>query len=147
MLSEQLVRSLFEALEARRYTQALSYISDAFVNTGSLPLPLNKYQWVANLQALINAMPDLCLGVSDIRGAENRVQMTFQLRGTHTAQLKFPSPGMPCLPPTGKKVALPKQRALVTVKDGLIVALHMERLSNGGIPGVLQQITARRSAA
>jgi len=147
MSSEQLVRELFEALETRRYTQALSYISDSFVHTGSLPQPQNKYQWVANLQALMNAMPDLCLGANDICGADNRVRLTFQLNGTHTAQLKFPSPGMPCLPPTGKKVVLPRQRAIITVRDGLVVALNMERLPNGGIPGVLQQITARRPAA
>jgi hypothetical protein len=147
MSSEQLVRSLFDALEEHRYTQALSYISDSFVHTGSLPQPQNKYQWVANLQALLSAMPDLRLGVSDIRDAGHRVRITLQVWGTHTADLKFPSPQMPCLPATGRKIKLPKQRAIVTVKHGLVVALDMERLPDGGIPGVIQQITARRPAA
>jgi hypothetical protein len=144
MKAEQVVRDLFDALEKQQYARALGYISDEFVQVGAWPRPINKYQWIATLQALARAMPDLSLGARGIHGRGDTVYVTLSVSGTHSGDLQFPTPGSPLVHATDKQIALPCERAILKIKGGQVVAFRTERVLGGGIPGILQQIGKSR---
>ena len=59
------------------------------------------------------------------------------ITATHTGVLTLP--GMPAIPATGKKVALPEEVQTYTVKNGKLVALTTDERPDAGIPGMLAQ--------
>lgn len=144
MDSEKIVQNLFASLENHQFARALGYISDEFVQVGAWPQPINKYQWVATLQALARAMPDLSMGAHDIHAHGNTVYITLSVAGTHTGDLQFPTPGSPLVAPTGKHVTLPCERAILKIKGEQVVDFRTERVMDGGIPGILRQIRAAK---
>ena len=60
------------------------------------------------------------------------------ITATHTGVLSLP--GMPPIPATGKKVALPEEVQTYTVKNGKLVALSTDGRPDAGIPGMLAQL-------
>ena len=57
------------------------------------------------MQAVVTAMPDWAFNITDIQEDGDKVTLKSHITGTHTGLLELP--GMPPIPATGKKVALP----------------------------------------
>src|SRR6266566_227099 len=70
------------------------------------------------------------------------VTAAVQITGTHTRKLVVPMPGMPLIPPTGKKIALPEEHMTFTFKGDKIASLASDNVPGGGVLGVLAQIGA-----
>lgn len=140
MNAQELVQDVYSSLEERQSTHALSLLSEDFVFSGATPMPLNKHQWVGVIDALTAAMPDFSFDYKLVKVNGNDVVGTVELTGTQTAELALPMPGIPHVPPTGKKVHLPKEGVELTVRNGQITSLKVENLPTGGVPGILKQL-------
>jgi len=60
------------------------------------------------------------------------------ITATHTGVLALP--GLPPIPATGKKVALPEEVQTYTVKNGKMASLTTDGNPQAGIPGMLAQL-------
>ncbi len=55
----EIVTALMEALEAKEFDKAATYLSDDFQFTGSTPRPLNKDQFIRLSSELAEGMPNI----------------------------------------------------------------------------------------
>lgn len=67
----------------------------------------------------------------------------MRITGTHTKEMTAPIPGIKNIPATGKAVSMPEEEAYLTVKDGKIIRMELEKVPGGGLPGILKQIGAK----
>jgi hypothetical protein len=105
------VKAFSEALDARDFNKAASYLADDFVFAGPVPQPIGKQAFIA-----------------------------VQITGTHTRGLVLPMPGIPPIPATGKSVSLPEEHITFTFKGDKITSLTSDNVPGGGVAGVLAQI-------
>ncbi len=110
---------------------------DATVSGGILPGTLPAMEAFGTMKALRTAIPDLKYDVQKITVNGNQALVTARWSGTNTGPLSMP--GMPSLPPTGKKVSV-MDAYRVTVKGDKISHLEVESPVDGGIPGALAQL-------
>lgn len=140
MSATDTVKTFIAALEANDFGKAASYLSDDFVFSGVTPQPVGKNEFLGMQQSVQTAFPDWSFGLGDLSEAGDTVKMTLQISGTQTGQLDLTPVGLPPVPPSGKKISLPKDRAEVTVKGDKITAFHNMASPNGGVVGMLQQL-------
>ena len=88
---------------------------------------------------LVTAMPDLSIDIDQATVTGNEATVEVQLSGTQSGPLSLPLPGMPTIPPTGKK-ALVKDAFVITVQGDKVSHMHVESPIDGGIPAVLAQL-------
>jgi predicted ester cyclase len=137
-----LVQAAFAATEAGDMAKAGSYMTDDFAFSGPMPQPLGKAEFLALQGALVAALPDWKFNAKDFKVQGNKVTATVQITGTHTATLSPIMPGMPPIPATGKKVALPPEPFSVTLRGDKLAAFEVAQTPAGGVPGLLAQIGA-----
>ena len=142
----ELVTAFMEALEAKQFDKAGTYLSDNFQYSGSTPLPLDKDKFISYSSALATGMPNLSYHFHDIRevveslGEGNRVRATIQITGTQTNSFIIVPLGLPPIPQTNKSVLLPEEHWDYAVKGDTIAFIRVENVSGGGIGGILQQL-------
>ena len=140
MNAAELVQEVYSSLEQRDAKRALSLLADDFAFSGATPVPLDKHQWVGVVSALTAAMPDFSFDYRLTKEESGMVEGTVTLTGTQSNELVLPMPGVPRVPATGKKVALPSEKVELDTRDGQIISLKVESVPNGGVPGILQQL-------
>ncbi len=86
-----------------------------------------------------NAIPDIKFDVRQVTVNSNEATVQLQWGGTQTAPLSPPLPGMPTVPPTGKKVWV-KETYLLTVQGDKVSSMRIESPADGGIPAALAQL-------
>jgi hypothetical protein len=111
---------------------------DAMVSGGVLPKPMPAMEAFKIVGGLYAAMPDLKFDIQHVvvKGDEAIVNAVWS--GTQTAQLSL-MPGMPTVPPSGKKVSV-KDTFVIHVQNDKVTHMHVESPADGGIPGVLKQL-------
>jgi len=134
------VKAFSEALEARDFNKAASYLADDFVFAGPVPQPLSKQEFLAVQSAFEDAFQDWSFNSHEEVEQGDKVVAAVQITGTHTHALVLPMPGMPPIPATGKKVSLPVEHITFTFKGDKIASLSSDNTPGGGVPGVLTQI-------
>ena len=134
------VRAFSEALEARDFNRAASYLADDFVFTGPVPQPIGKQEFLAIQSAFEDAFQDWSFNSHDEVEQGDTVVAAVQITGTHTRDLVLPMPGMPRIPATGKRVSNPVEHITFTFKGDKIASLTSDNVPGGGVPGVLAQI-------
>lgn len=143
MSAEQTARNVFAAIEAQDFDRALSLLTDDFTFSGATPVPLDKYQWIGVHRAISASMPsDFSFGYQFVRANGNHVSATVSLTGTHTGEMIPPIPGLPTVPASGRKIALPKEKVEVTVTGDKVSNVAVETVPNGGFLGILKQMGA-----
>ncbi len=112
---------------------------DAMASGGVLPQPIPVMQALGMVNALITAMPDLSFEIEEttVNGDEATVKVRWG--GTQSGPLSLPLPGIPTLPPTGKKVSV-KDAYVVTVQGDKVSHMRVESPADGGIPAALEQL-------
>jgi hypothetical protein len=141
-----IVTAFMEALEAKEFDKAASYLSDTFQFSSSTPLPFNKDTFTSYSSALATGMPNLLYHFHDIREVEGslgegyRVRATIQITGTQTNSFIIVSLGLPPIPQTNKSVSLPEEHWGYTVKGNTIAFIRTEQVAGTGIGGILQQL-------
>jgi hypothetical protein len=83
-------------------------------------------------------MPDFTFNVSSYEEHNGTVIVKSHITATHTDVLALP--GVPPIPTTSKKFALPEEVQTYAVKNGKLVALSTDARSDAGIPGMLAQL-------
>jgi predicted ester cyclase len=134
------VKAGLAAVEAGDFKKLDGMLTDDMVFAGPVPEPVGKHEFLGVQMAMNKAMPDWKFNPSDFKENGDKVTVTFQITGTQTGELSLPMPGMKPIPPTGKKVSLPKEPATFTVKNGKLSRLEVTSVAGGGVMGVLSQL-------
>ncbi len=136
MSVEQVARdfifAMYDTEKAKAYLTA-----DAIAGGGELPQPMPAAESLNVTKALLTAFPDIKFDVEQVITKGNEATMNVQWSGTNTGP--FNMPGMPGIPPTGKKVSV-RDMFIVTVQGDKVSKLWIESPAGGGIPGALAQL-------
>jgi predicted ester cyclase len=87
----------------------------------------------------MGGLPDLKFEVRQVTVNGNQATVKVQVSGTHTGLLSLPMPGIPSIPPTGKKVTA-AEGFVVTVQGDKVSHLLVDSPADGGLPAVLAQL-------
>jgi predicted ester cyclase len=99
------------------------------------PIPVTEAMKL--MAGLTSAFPDLKFDIQQVTVNGNQVTVKAQWSGTQTGALGLP--GMPSIPPTGKKVSV-KDAYVITVQDDKISHMRVESPADGGIPAAIAQL-------
>lgn len=103
-----IVKAGLAATEAGDFKKLESMLVDDFQLAGPVPQPVGKREFVGLQMAMHTAMADWKFNAADFKENGDVVTVNLQITGTQTGALSLPMPGFPKLPPSGKKVCLPK---------------------------------------
>lgn len=138
MGNTDIVKTGLRAWEAGDAQTLAPLVADDFMLTGPVPQPLGKQDFLGLMHVLHNALPDFAFNISSFEEDGDTVVARAHITGTHTGVLAMP--GMPSLPPTGKKVSLPEEVQTYTLRDSKLQSLATDGRPDAGIPGLLAQL-------
>ena len=138
MSVEQVARDFVTMMNNQDKTKG-HITADAVVDGGVLPQPVPAMEALSIVNALATAMPDLTFDVLHVTVDGNKATVAARWGGTHSGNLSLPIPGMPTIPPTGKKVSV-KDTYVVTVRGDKVSHMTVESPADGGIPAALAQL-------
>ena len=138
MSNTDIVKTGLKAWESNDAQTLTPLVADDFVLSGPVPQPLGKQEFLGLMHVIHVALPDFAFNISSYEEEGDRVIAKSHITGTHTGVLALP--GLPPIPPTGKKVSLPEEVQTYTLKDGKLQALSTEARPDAGIPGLLSQL-------
>ena len=113
--------------------------ADAMASGGVLPQPIPVMEAMKVMAGLTTAFPDLKFDIQQVTVNGNKATVKAQWSGTQTGALSLPMPGMPSIPPTGKKVSV-KDAYVITVQGDKVSHMRVESPADGGIPAALAQL-------
>jgi hypothetical protein len=138
MSVEQVARNFVKLMGDEQ--QAKTYLTpDAMVDGGVLPKPMPAVEAFKVMQGLTMAMPDLTIDVQQVDVNGNVATVKAKWAGTQTRALNLPIPGLPAIPPSGKKVSVNDTYRL-TVQGDKVSHMSVDSPADGGIPGALMQL-------
>jgi predicted ester cyclase len=112
---------------------------DAMVRGPEMPQPIPMMEAMNMMTALTTAFPDLKFDIQQVKVNGDKATVNAKWSGTQSGTLSLPTPGMPSVPPTGKKVSV-KDTYIVTVRGDKVSHMRIESPADGGIPGALAQL-------
>ncbi len=136
MSIEQVARDFVSDMADERKTRSL-LTPDAMVSGGVLPAPVPATEALGTMKALQTAFPDLRFDIQNVTVNGNQALVMARWEGTNKGPLSIP--GLPSVPPTGKKVSV-MDAYRITVKGDKVSRMDVESPANGGIPGALAQL-------
>ena len=86
---------------------------------------------------LTAAFPDLKFDIQQVMVNGNQATVKAQWGGTQSGALSLP--GMPAIPPTGKKVSV-NDAYVITVQGDKVSHMTVESPADGGIPAAVAQL-------
>ena len=113
--------------------------ADAMASGGVLPQPIPVMEAMKVMDVLTTAFPDLKFDIQQVTVNGNQATVKAEWSGTQTGALSLPMPGMPSIPPTGKKVSV-KDAYIVTVQGDKVSHMQVDSPADGGIPAALAQL-------
>ena len=138
MTVEQVARDFIAKMSDVEGTKA-KITPDAVVSGGVLPAPMPALEAINMIGGLKAAFPDLKFEVQQVTVNGDQATVKAQWGGTNTGSLSLPMPGMPSIPPTGKKVSV-KDVYIVTVRGDKVSRMEVDSPADGGIPAALAQM-------
>jgi len=138
MSVEQVARDLITMMTDVEKTKA-RLTSDAMASGGVLPQPMPAMEAFKLIAGLKTAFPDLKFEVEQVTVNGDQATVKATWGGTQTGALDMGMPGMPAVPPTGKKVSV-KDTYIVTVQGDKVSQIQVESPADGGIPAMLAQL-------
>ena len=112
--------------------------ADAMASGGVLPQPIPVKEAMKVMNGLTTAFPDLKFDIQQVTVNGNQATVKAQWSGTQTGALSL-MPGMPSIPPTGKKVSV-KDAYVITVQGDKVSHMQVDSPADGGIPAALAQL-------
>jgi hypothetical protein len=144
MSATDIVRGFIGALESKDFDSAAEYLAERFTFASDAVRPLGKWEFIGLERALLSAFTAYTHNLTGLRQEQDGVvRANIRITGIHTGTI--PVPGRPPVVATGRAIALPEQSAEYVVEDGMIVALRLETVEDGGIDGLLRQLGVARS--
>ena len=138
MSVEQVARDFIAQMGDVEATKA-RITPDAMVSGGVLPQAMPAMEAMNVMGALMASFPDLQFDIQKVTVNGNVATVDAKWSGTNTGKLSMPMPGMPSIPPTGKKVSV-QDSYVVTVQGDKVSHMEVRSPANGGIPGALGQL-------
>ncbi len=138
MTVEQVARDLISNMTKLEKVRTM-LTPDAMSSGGVLPQAMPALEAFKMVDGLNAAFPDLKVEVQQVTVNGNQATVNVKMSGTNTGLLSLPMPGMPSLPPTGKKVSVP-DKFIVTVQGDKVSHLQVDSPADGGIPAMLGQL-------
>ncbi|HEY7123818.1 MAG TPA: nuclear transport factor 2 family protein [Ktedonobacterales bacterium] len=138
MSNLDLARKALHASETGDLATVSSMVTDDFQFLGVTPQALGKAEFLGFLQSLHTAFPDFKFNETSASESGDTATIKHKITGTHTGT--FNIPGMPAIPATGKKFALPEEASVFTFKDGKSTKYMAHPAPDGGLPGILKQL-------
>lgn len=138
MSVEQVARDLITNMTDVEATKA-RLTADAMASGGVLPQPMPAMEAFKLIAGLTTAFPDLKFEVEQVTVNGNQATVKATWGGTQTETLDMGMPGMPAIPPTGKKVSV-KDTYIVTVQGDKVSHIQVDSPADGGIPAMLAQL-------
>jgi predicted ester cyclase len=138
MSNTEFVQAGMKAWEANDADTLSPLVAEDFTMTGPTPQPLGKAEFIGFMHILLAAFPDFAFNVSHYEENGETVVALSHITGTHTGTLALP--GLPPIPATGKKVALPQEVQTYTVRNGKLQSLVTDARPDAGVPGILSQL-------
>ena len=140
MDAKETVKTLMEAVQSGDYKRARSLLSDDFMFSGPVPEPINGEQWLGMSASMKAAFPDLDYHFQ-VEGVEGEVvETSSQLSGTHSGNFDLTAMGMGVIPATGKSFSMVKDSAEGEVREGKVVAYHVQPTEGAGLIAILTQL-------
>ena len=138
MSVEQVARNLFSVMSDGKKVEAM-LTADAMASGGVLPQPMPAREAFKVTASLFSAFPDIKFDVKEVMVNGNQATVKAIVSGTQTGTLNIDMPGIPSLPPTGKKVSA-KDAYIVTVVGDKVSHFQVDSPADGGIPAMLAQL-------
>jgi predicted ester cyclase len=138
MSVEQVARDFISTMTDAKKAQGM-LTADAMASGGVLPQPMPAMEAFKMMSELNAAFSDLKFEVQGVSVSGNQATVKARVSGTHTGTLSMPIPGMPTVPPTGKKVSVP-DAYVVTVQGDKISHMKVDSPADGGVPAILMQL-------
>ena len=138
MSVEQVARDLVSNMSNDEKVKTM-VTADAMASGGVLPQPIPVMEAMKLMAGLTTAFPDLKFDIQQVTVNGNQATVKAQWSGTQTGALSLPMPGMPSIPPTGKKVSV-KDAYVITVQGDKVSHMRVESPADGGIPAALAQL-------
>lgn len=136
-----IVLECLHALEEKDYDRASQFLSNDFVFLGVTPEPIKSKDFINVHRHLFQAIPDWRFNFNVIKEDQNEVNGKVHITGTQSRDLTLPMlPNLGTVHATGKKISLPEEKVQISVKGNKISRFTVERVPNGGVMGILQQI-------
>jgi len=139
----EIVQRFVAALEAGNVEMAAQYLSDDFTFSGLTSLPIMREQYLQVLRGLISAFPDLRFNLRDIREEAGVIKVTAHITGTQRGELVLPLPDLPAVRPTGRRISLPDETQIFTVRGSKISFIKLLLFPGGGFQGLYRQLGVR----
>ena len=140
MEPKETVQALFDAIQNGDFDKAKSLLTDDFQFSGPVPKPLSGPQWMGMSATLKAAFPDLNYQFK-VEGADgNTVNISAQLKGTHTGNLDLSAFGMGVVPPTNKSFAATRETGTATVEGNQVKAWAVNPSPTAGLMAILGQL-------
>jgi len=136
MSVEQVARDFISMMTDPKMTEGL-LTADAMASGGVLPQPMPAMEAFKVIGGLTTAFPDIKFEVQQTSVNGNQATVIAKISGTQTGALSLP--GMPTVPPTGKKVSVP-DAYVITVQGDKISHVRVDSPADGGIPAILMQL-------
>lgn len=140
MKKTEIVNRFIAAIEADKINIARSLLTDDFIFTGPVPRPIGPDEYMDLHRKLNQGLDNFSFNIRDLNESGNIVNGTVQVSGTHSKEMPALLKGMKSIPATHKKVSIPKEDIAVSFKGDKISKITVERVPNGGIPGMLKQL-------
>ena len=136
MSLEQFARDFVTSMNDPKKVEPL-VTQDAMASGGVLPQPMPARAVLDQfLSGLVTALPDLKFDIQQVTVNGNQATVQALWSGTQSGTLRLP--GIPAIPPTGKKVSA-KDAYVLTVLGDKVTHFHIESPADGGIPAALAQ--------
>lgn len=135
---ERFAREYVTKMDDPEKIEALT-TADCVVNGSVLPQPIPAAEGMKILRAWTSAIPDIEFEVQQVTVDGNKATVQLRWGGAQIAPLSLPMPGMPTIPPTGKKVWV-KDTYVLRVRDGKVSSFRMDSPADGSMPAALGQL-------
>jgi hypothetical protein len=128
MPATPLVKTAIAAWETGDVQGLAASLSEDLICRKLLPQTIEKVRYLGFMQAMMRAFPDWSwsanfLNEHPIRGGRIVVHVAVRISGTNSGELVLP--GLPVLPPTGMRIALPLRHMDYTVNGDLIEEIDL----------------------
>jgi SnoaL-like protein len=128
-----LVKAAIAAWETSDVQRLSSCLSDDFLCWNLLPQLTGKQGFLHFMQAMMRAFPDWSWSANFLnehatRDGRIRVHVAVRISGTHAGDLVLA--GLPVIPPTGIRIALPPRHMHFTVNGELIDEVELDSKPN-----------------
>ena len=137
---KETVQALFDAVQGGDFEKAKSLLTDDFTFSGPVPEPINGPAWLGMSASLKGAFPDLDYQFK-VEGADgDTVNISAQLKGTHSRDFDLSAMGMGVIPPTNKSFAATRENGKMTVQGDKVKAWAVEPSEGAGLMAILGQL-------